>query len=189
MTLTRRIELLRWLTATGLLTAGQIGSGSEDRSGKFLAALEDHRALLYQIIRTYAPDKDGWQDLEQEIILQLWRAFPRYDGSVALSTWMYRIAFNVTVTDYRKRKRRAVGADYTSIFRRTQEADPVRAERTERLYAAIRQLSPRDRSVILLHLDGHDYDRIAGIVGVSRSNVGTLLNRIRGKLKTILHRQ
>ncbi|MEM8584722.1 MAG: sigma-70 family RNA polymerase sigma factor [Bacteroidota bacterium] len=149
----------------------------------FMAVLRQHQNLLYQIIRTYAPDREAWADLEQEIILQLWRAYPNYNGSVAQSTWVYRIAFNVTVTDYRKRRKQREGhKDYVAFFHRANPCNVEKEEQRKKLYACIRALPPRDRSIVLLHLDGHNYERISEIVGISASNVGTRLSRIRQKL-------
>jgi RNA polymerase sigma-70 factor (ECF subfamily) len=167
---------------------------TEAMSASFLNMLEGHRALLYQIIRTYCPDTAGWKDLEQEIILQLWRSFPNFDDTYKLSTWVYRIAFNVTVTEFRRSKKRpeTPGNMPTDHFfnRLPSEApDPAQEERKEALYAAIRALSEADRPVLLLHLDGHNYQDISDIIGISTSNVGTKLNRIRQRLKTIIERK
>lgn len=169
-------------------------TNDEALSASFLTMLEGHRALLYQIIRTYCPDAAGWKDLEQEIVLQLWRSFPNFDDTYKLSTWVYRIAFNVTVTEFRRSKKRpgnSGGASAEHFFSRLPDEvpDPAREERREALYAAIRALPTADRPVLLLHLDGHNYQDIADIVGVSVSNVGTKLNRIRKRLKTIIERQ
>jgi len=166
----------------------------EALSASFLTMLEGHRALLYQIIRTYCPDTAGWKDLEQEIVLQLWRSFPNFDDTYKLSTWVYRIAFNVTVTEFRRSKKRPGNpVDMTAehFFNRLPDEAPdaARDERRETLYAAIRALPAADRPVLLLHLDGHNYQDIADIVGISASNVGTKLNRIRKRIKTIIERQ
>ncbi|MEM9928990.1 MAG: sigma-70 family RNA polymerase sigma factor, partial [Bacteroidota bacterium] len=79
---------------------------AEVLQGPFLKLLEQHQAMLYQIIRTYCPNDSDWKDLEQEIVLQLWRSYPNFDATRNASTWVYRIAFNVTVTIYRKGRKR-----------------------------------------------------------------------------------
>ncbi len=180
---------ISYLTGIAPATAGEPAVRAEGRATEFLSVLHDHRRLLYQIIRTYCPDREDWRDLEQEIVLQLWRSFPNYDAQYRLSTWVYRIAFNVTVTDFRKQnRRRQHESDRPAepFFHRlaAPERDAVTEERREMLYAAIRQLRPADRSVLLLHLDGHNYAHIAEITGLTASNVGTKLNRIRQKLRT-----
>ena len=171
-----------------------IMTNDEALSASFLTMLEGHRALLYQIIRTYCPDEASWKDLEQEIVLQLWRSFPNFDDTYKLSTWLYRIAFNVTVTEFRRSKKRPENSGdmpAEHFFNRLPDDTPDAAldERRETLYAAIRVLPAADRPVLLLHLDGHNYQDIADVVGISASNVGTKLNRIRKRLKTIIEHQ
>jgi RNA polymerase sigma-70 factor (ECF subfamily) len=131
-------------------------------TAEFLAVLRQHQNLLYQIIRTYGPEPQDWRDLEQEIILQLWRSFPKYDNTYKLSTWVYRIAFNVTVTEFRKKSRRQKHERTRPdehFFRRIPAPgeDKVKEERREALYRAIRTLPPGERSVLLLHLEDEMY--------------------------------
>jgi len=172
------------------VVAGEVRA-SDQLTTEFMAVLRQHQNLLYQIIRTYGPGPQEWRDLEQEIILQLWRSFPKYDDTYKLSTWVYRIAFNVTVTEFRKKRRRqkheGIRPD-EHFFQRvpTPGEDPAREEQREALYHAIRTLPAGERSVLLLHLDGHDYAGIGEILGLSPSNIGTKLTRIRKRLRTTI---
>ncbi|MEM9258309.1 MAG: sigma-70 family RNA polymerase sigma factor, partial [Bacteroidota bacterium] len=130
-------------------------------------------------------ERGEWQDLEQEIILQLWRSYPNFNSSFKPSTWVYRIAFNVAVTHYRLSKKRT-RQELTSamvFLLNTENESPEVVERRQALYAAIRKLGPTDRPIIILHLEGLSYQAIAEVVGISASNVCTRLNRIRAKLK------
>lgn len=169
-------------------------AASDQLTAEFLSVLRQHQNLLYQIIRTYGPEPQDWRDLEQEIILQLWRSFPKYDGNFKLSTWVYRIAFNVTVTEFRKSRRRQKHERTRPdehFFQRvsTPGEDPTKEEQREALYDAIRTLPASERSVLLLHLDGHDYAGIGEILGLSPSNIGTKLTRIRKRLRTTITAQ
>ena len=182
----------RYLTAIVPVERGETGTGEVVDPAAFLSLLQQHQKLLYQIIRTNCPSPTDWRDLEQEIILQLWRSFPNYDGRCKPATWVYRIAFNVTVSAFRndlKRRKREVAPPTERFFQRIAEAeeDPLREERREALYSAIRQLALADRSILLLHLDGHDYPAIADILGISPSNVGTKLSRLRKRLRASLN--
>ncbi|MFK8163493.1 MAG: RNA polymerase sigma factor [Lewinella sp.] len=175
------------------LKAVAVSDGTEittpDQTEAFLAVLRDHQRLLYQIIRTHCPDSGDWRDLEQEIVLQLWRSFPKYNPAFKLSTWVYRIAINTTISAYRKqhrRRSREVPSPHEYFFQRVPEKNGEREQR-ELLYNTIRQLRLADRSLLLLHLDGYDYEAIGQILGISSSNVGTRLTRIRKHLTTLLN--
>lgn len=183
------ITWANYLQATAAVE-GEIAE-SNQLTTEFLAVLRRHQNLLYQIIRTYGPGPQEWRDLEQEIILQLWRSFPKYDSTYKLSTWVYRIAFNVTVTEFRKKRRRQKherSRPDEHFFQRVSAPgeDPAKEEQREALYRAIRLLPASERSVLLLHLDGHDYAAIGDILGLSPSNIGTKLTRIRKRLRTTI---
>lgn len=160
-----------------------------DQAEAFLAVLSEHQRLLYQIIRTHCPNPADWRDLEQDIVLQLWRSYPSYDPAFKLSTWIYRIAINTTISAYRKLRRRRsqeVHSPGDHFFQR-QPVTEVAEERRELLYATIRRLDLADRSLLLLHLDGYDYTAISQILGISSSNVGTRLTRIRKRLTLLVN--
>lgn len=161
----------------------------KELSQPFLEMLGKHRRLLYQVIRSYGSSQSEWRDLEQEIILQLWQSYPNFDSTYKYSTWIYRIAFNVAATHFRlSRKRSKQERESAAIFTlSTKDDDPEVTERRQALYAAIRKLGPADRPIVMLHLEGLSYQVIAEIVGISPSNVGTRLNRIRAKLKKSLN--
>ena len=65
---------------------------------RFVDLLEQHRKIVLKLASLYRRDADERRDLAQEITMQLWRAFPSYDEARPFSTWMYRIALNVTIS-------------------------------------------------------------------------------------------
>ncbi len=152
----------------------------------FLSLLESHKGIIYRVANSYCRDSADRQDLVQEIIIQLWTSFDRYDSSFKHSTWMYRIALNTAISYYRKSKvRRENSVDLSPILEstiggeETLEADP----NLKLLQHFIQQLGEIDRSLILLFLDEHSYKEIAEITGFSVTNVSTRLGRIKKELK------
>jgi RNA polymerase sigma-70 factor (ECF subfamily) len=122
------------------------------------------------------------RDLAQEILQQAWRSFQRFDHRGKFSTWFYRIALNVAIP-WRRREQvrcRHVVADpvLEPVDRRAAEA-AAQQELTAPLRTAIEALDDASRSLLLLHLDGHDHAEIASILGISTSNVGTRLHRLK----------
>lgn len=151
---------------------------------QFLTYIETHQGLLYKVCRAYGADREAQRDLYQEIVLQLWRAFPRFDGRVLWSTWAYRIALNVAIT---QRRRRRVPTLELSERPDTAMPDPAGAhESLEVLYRAIAQLNDAEKALILLHLDDLPYSEIAEITGLTENHVGVKLSRIKSKLKTLI---
>ncbi|MFL6261753.1 MAG: RNA polymerase sigma factor [Thermoanaerobaculia bacterium] len=152
---------------------------------RFLALLDEHKKILYKVAGSYCRSLEDCQDLEQEIVAQLWRSFDRYDESYKFSTWMYRIALNVAISYYRgesRRTRSTVPAGESIL----EIADPRAIEPDAGLRILrrlIAQLDELDRALILLYLDGNRHDTIAEILGISETNVGTKIGRIKARLR------
>src|SRR6185369_4677514 len=73
---------------------------------RFVRLLEEHKRILYKVASVYCADAEDRRDLVQEMVIQLWRSFPRYDDRLKFSTWMYRIAMNVAISFLRSEGRR-----------------------------------------------------------------------------------
>lgn len=155
---------------------------------EFLARLENHKRILYKVAYMYCRDREDRQDLVQEMLIQLWRSYGRFDDRVQFSTWMYRIAVNVAISHYRHEGRRIrdtlpleeYGLDIAAADQLFDDAgDNMRVLR--QLIDAMDELN---RALILLFLEGFSSEEIAEIVGISASNVSTRINRIKTKLQT-----
>jgi RNA polymerase sigma-70 factor (ECF subfamily) len=152
--------------------------------------LQDCSGLVFKVARAFAPTEADRQDLIQEILLQLWRSIPRYEGKAKGSTWVYRVAMHTALAWRRKEVQRRV--PQVSLFEvpETAAADDLltaqRRELVESLYAAIRQLPKVDACVVMLSLDGLSYREMAEILGVSENHVGVKLSRARERLATLM---
>jgi RNA polymerase sigma-70 factor (ECF subfamily) len=154
----------------------------EDR---FAALLHEHRGIPWKVAASYASEAADRADLAQEIALQAWRSFARYDAAQRFSTWLYRVALNVAISHLRRESRRArhiVPAD-EQVLQMAAEPPAETDERIAQLHAFIRELGEMDRALVLLYLDGTPHEGIAEVLGVSRSNVGTRLGRIKERLR------
>ena len=76
---------------------------NESKKDEFLATIDAHKKIIYKIVNSYCQNKEDRKDLEQEIIIQLWNSFDRYNDEYKYSTWMYRIALNVAISFYKKK--------------------------------------------------------------------------------------
>jgi RNA polymerase sigma factor (sigma-70 family) len=154
---------------------------------EFLQLLDEHRKILFKIANSYCHSVADREDLVQEMVLQLWRSFGRYDPRLRFTTWMYRVALNVAISFYRREsgRPRASGLDQRAILEvATQSDQSAELQSDLRLVGEfIAQLNELDRALVILYLDGNRYDTIAEILGISETNVGTKIARIKQKLR------
>lgn len=154
---------------------------------EFISKLESVKGIIYKVSNSYCPDIESRKDLAQEIVIQLWQSMDKYDPQYKFSTWVYRIALNMAISFYRKentRNSRTTSIDETLIDIAFElESKNEQESQLNLLNQFIQQLDKLNKALILLYLDGHNYDEIGNILGISASNVGTKINRIKKKLK------
>ncbi|GAA3936049.1 sigma-70 family RNA polymerase sigma factor [Chitinophaga oryziterrae] len=149
----------------------------------FLQMIRQHQAVIHKVCRLYRDTREDREDLFQEIVYQLWKAFPAFEGRAKLSSWMYRIALNTALASFRKR-----APDITyPVTLPERIADPPAGDlQQEQLFAALKQLNDSDKAIIALYLEDMSYQEIAAIIGIDENYVGVKLNRIKTKIKNIL---
>ena len=155
-----------------------------------MALLADHEKIVIKVAHMYCWTPEDRRDLRQEILSELWRSFPRYDETRKFSTWMYRVALNVAITYVRVTS--AAGKRFVSLDGQAIDpADPRASqpdaletnERVQTLNRVVASLDAMNRALLLLYLEDHSYKDIAGILGISETNVSTKLNRLKQRLK------
>ena len=161
--------------------------GIADHEKQFRQWLGEHTGLLVKVVRSFADGPADQDDLYQEILLNAWQSLPSFRGDSKPTTWLYRVALNTALGWSRGEKKQQRSWGSVSI---SDVAAPVvtsaEAERNnrvvEQLYTAIRALPPVKRALIVLSLDGFSYREIAEVVGISETNVGVSLSRIKKEL-------
>lgn len=148
--------------------------------------LAPHLPMLHRTTRAFAEPADQ-HDLLQELTVALWKARPRFRDESTTGTFLHRVAHNAALTWRRGENRRRLRGVVieAEMLARDAGTDPEHAL-LDRLYAAIRTLPPVERSLILLSLDGVGYAEIARLHGLSESNVGARLTRLRQRLSTLV---
>lgn len=156
---------------------------------RFVALLEEHKKILYKVASSYCRNTAERQDLVQEMVVALWKSFGRYDDRYRFSTWMYRIALNVAISFHRsevRRTRHTVPAGDFVLEIAAAAPESARPDDEFRLLQDLmQQLGELDRALLILYLDETRYDTIAEILGISETNVGTKISRIKQKLRTL----
>lgn len=156
-----------------------------ERELEFVNFIESHKNLIHSIANVYCYNNTEKEDLIQEIIFQLWKSFPNYKSNYKFSTWSYRIALNVCISYIRKTTvRNKALKNYNNSFNFNLETEmPKENEKLNLLYKALEFLKPIEKAIITLNLNGCGNKEISEIMGITPSNVGTRLMRIKKKLK------
>lgn len=159
----------------------------------FIQILNENKWVLYKVINSYCKDPEDRKDLEQEVLIHLWKSFKTYNSEYKISTWIYKIAMNVSISYYRsniKRKSKTSSID-ESIFHLTNHIDNSQtfSEEKKLLYDFINSLDEFNKEIIILYLDDLSYKEIASVVGITESNVGTKINRLKKKLQAFYVKQ
>lgn len=145
----------------------------------FMNMVRLNERIIYKVISFYTDANQHSEDLYQEVILNLWKAFPSFRGDSKVSTWMYRIALNTCLTFTKKNKHRFNHIELpTDIAHVESNNDDIKE-----LYKMIARLGEIERALILLYLDEKSYKEISEITGLTVTNVATKLGRIKEKLK------
>ncbi|TRX51598.1 RNA polymerase sigma factor [Fulvivirga sp. M361] len=147
--------------------------------------LKDYRSLLFKVVRSYAFTADDQEDLFQDIIIQVWRSVPNYRKESAVSTWLYRVSLNTAIKWMKKERKHQDGRqsmEHVAYVLKESVDEPD--ERLTWLYEEIGKLNEIDRSITLLLLDGFSYKEMSNIIGITESNVGVKINRIKKYLIT-----
>lgn len=155
-----------------------------ERKQIFESWLDQYKALVFKVVSAYALSPMDQNDLFQEITIQLWHSIPTFRQESSDSTWIYRIALNTAIKWVRKEQKHYQSEPIENVELVLQDSGIKVDERLAWLYEEIHRLDEIDRSLILLLLDGFSYKEMAGILGITESNVGVKISRIKKHLIT-----
>ena len=151
---------------------------------EFISLVEEYKQVIYKVCYIYSTSEENLNDLYQEVVINLWKAFPRFRGDCKVSTWVYRIGLNTCISFFRKSKSRPQLVPLTVDLGDFEDKEDKTVLIRE-LYQMINRLGKMERALILLWLEEKSYQEMADITGLTRSNVAVKLNRIKEKLKTM----
>lgn len=145
--------------------------------------IKEYTPLLFKVVRAYASTPADQDDLFQEISIQVWRSIPNFKEKSKTSTWLYRISLNVALNWKRKHKKYEDGKQsFENVRHILHHSVESVDDRLDWLYQEIAKLDKVDRSVTLLMLDGFSYKEMSEILGISESNIGVKIHRIKKHL-------
>lgn len=152
---------------------------------EFIQLVEGHSRMIFKIAGAYTKTTSDREDLIAETILQLWRSAGSFKQNCKTSTWVYRVALNTAMNFKRKQKSETLFLP-TDFSAADQFKSLIEAEQTPELdilYQCIDELDEINKAIILLYLDGNQHEEIADVIGISKTNVGTRIGRIKEQLK------
>jgi len=154
---------------------------------QFLDILEKNIGIIIKIARAYSKTVHDKEDLINDITLELWKSFGRFKGDSKISTWIYRVALNTSMNSRRKKEKDKLFFldDLKQVESQSWIIEQPDSSHSEILYQCIDELNQLNKAIILLYLDGNSYDEISDITGVSKTNVGTRINRIKEQIRNL----
>lgn len=154
---------------------------------EFIRLVQQHKAMLHKVCNVYCHNEFDRQDLFQEIVIQLWRSFPKFRGEAKFSTWLYRIALNTAISDIRRQKKNITLSDPNNLPTEIEDVQHYqhKEEKLQQLYIAISQLTEIEKAVIMLYLEDKTYDEMEEILGIPQNNLRVKVNRIKEKLRKL----
>ncbi|MDB5246768.1 MAG: polymerase subunit sigma-70 [Segetibacter sp.] len=155
---------------------------------EFVGLINNNRVLIFKVCNLYCRNHESRKDLFQEVVLQLWKSYGGFRNESAKSTWIYRVALNTAISNFRKESKKPEKQPLSLLEFEIPDMTGLTEDKENRstLSVAIEQLSEIEKAIIMLYLDDKSYDEISEIIGISNSNVGVRLNRIKNKLSKLI---
>lgn len=148
----------------------------------FEQIIQGNAGILHKLCRVYSNNQTEYEEIFQEMLIQIWRALPTFRGESQLSTWIYRICINTALNFRTKTNKFKKYVPLDEKLPTEFSFDNEKDVQLKKLYQAIRELKPIDRAIVSLYLDEKSYDETAQILGISKTNVATRLMRLKQKL-------
>ena len=155
---------------------------------EFIEILNRYQGILHKVNLIYFRNKSDREDNFQEIVYQLWKSFPGLKNKNSIGSWIYAVSINTSISKLRKESRIEYRESFPESPANTDTFEEIASNENFRLLLeAIHNLNEIDRSIMLLYLEEMSYEEIAGILGISVSNVGVRINRAKEVLKQNLN--
>jgi RNA polymerase sigma-70 factor (ECF subfamily) len=154
---------------------------------EFLREIDAHKSMIHKVCHVYCHHPGDREDLFQEIVIQLWKAWPGFRRESKFSTWLYRIALNTAISGLRRNRNHTVYLEPELMPENLKDETDAgeKEEKLALLYSAIRQLSELERAMIMLYLEDKTYEEMEDILGVNQNSLRVKMNRAKEKLRRL----
>ena len=164
----------------------------------FKEFVDTYQHLVLNVANKFVRNKEDAMDIAQEVFIKVYDSVHSFREQSKISTWLYKITVNKSLNYIRDKKRRNIFSSLDAIFenknnnsvenvaddQKISQEQMESEERKEILFKAIDQLPEKQKTAITLNkLEGLPYKEIAGIMDISVTETGVLINRARKKLQ------
>jgi RNA polymerase sigma-70 factor (ECF subfamily) len=157
----------------------------EETEIEFERLIQEHQLLIHKVCRIYAYSEADRQDLFQEIVIHLWKSYPKFRGNSQFGTWLYRVAINTAITGLRKQKSFITSVEPTDLpSHQTDEAGPEE-EQWQQLMTAIEKLNEIEKAIVMLYMEDRSYEEMEEILGIGQGALRVKMSRIKDKLRKL----
>ena len=156
-----------------------------DRETEFEQKIREHQLLIHKVCRIYAYTEADRQDLFQEIVICLWKAYPGFKGLSAFSTWLYRVAINTAITGLRQKKNLLIPYEPEALPSQLAEEPAPEEEHWQQLISAIEKLNEVEKAIVMLYLEDRSYEEMEDILGLGQGALRVKMSRIKDKLRKL----
>lgn len=153
---------------------------------EFTKTIKEHKSTIYTVCYMFSNNPDEVADLYQEILINLWKGFPKFRSDSNIRTWIYRISLNTCISSERKKRRKVETLPLKMEIDLFSDSDEE-TKQIQMLRKRINKLGLFDRAIILLWLENLSYEEIGAIVGIGAKSVSVRLVRIKEQLKSMLN--
>jgi RNA polymerase sigma-70 factor, ECF subfamily len=157
----------------------------KDTEKEFERQIRDHEALIHKVCRMYASSEADRQDLFQEIVIHLWKSYPKFRALSKFSTWLYRVAINTAITGLRQQKGMITSFEHKHLLSQVADETGVEEEQWQQLYKAIGQLNEIEKAIVMLYMEDRSYEDMEDILGIAQGNLRVRMTRIKDKLRQL----
>ena len=156
----------------------------QDLEQEFTRIAREYKDTIYMVCYMFSQNTAEVDDLYQEILINMWRSLPSFEGRSSLKTWIWRLSLNTCISYDRKRSSKGKALPLDMQINLYEDTDHD-SKQIKMLHERINRLGAFDRAIIMLWLENMPYEEIGAIVGISAKNVGVRLVRIREQLKNM----
>lgn len=149
---------------------------------KFIAVADAYKGVIARVCRVYTSASASFDDLYQEVLINLWQGLESFRGDAQLSTWIYRTAINTCITWHRRNNKHRHSLTIDDLNSEPADTPSTLDADMAELYALIARLDDVEKALITLWLDEKSYDEIAAIMGITPGNVAVKIHRVKQKL-------
>ena len=156
------------------------------RDEAIAALLPQYRRKVFGLAYSYLRNRDAAEDVTQEVFIKIWRAFASYDGRASLSTWIYTITRNASLSALRTQRPHASLSDPDVMAEVDSTGETSGADASvdaASLLKMVDQLPEKQRQVVMLfYMQEQSHEEVAAMLAMPTGTVKTLLHRARARL-------